>query len=151
MAEPAKPAYQDNPEVLHESSDVSVKGILRFGAILAITAVVIHFALYGLLVYYDRRETAPTASPPPRAEEPPPEPRLRVAPRADLTAMRNAEERVLRSYVWVDREKNIARVPIERAMEAVVEKGLPARKQVEPRQAQEPAGKQAPPAAGTRP
>ena len=150
MAEPAKPAYQDNPEVLHESSDVSVKGILRFGGILAITAVVIHVALYGLLVYYDRREISPTTAPP-RAEEPPPEPRLRVTPRADLTAMRSAEERVLQSYGWVDREKKIARVPIERAMEAIVERGLPARKQVDRQQTKEPAGKQAPPTAGTRP
>ena len=61
MAEPAKPTYQDNPEVLHESSDVSVKGILRFGIIMTIAALVIHLALYGLLVYYDRREAAPPA------------------------------------------------------------------------------------------
>ena len=149
MAEPAKPAYQDNPEVLHESSDVSVKGILLFGGILAITTLVIHLALYGLLVYYERPATPPSAALRlPRVEEAPPDPRLRVTPRADLAAMRNTEEHVLQSYGWVDREKNIVRVPIERAMEALVKKGLPARKQTEPQAAKAAPGKQASPKDG---
>jgi hypothetical protein len=64
--------------------------------------------------------------------------------------MRAAEERVLQSYGWVDREKNIVRVPIERAMEAIVKKGLPMRKQIERQEGTDPAGKGAPPAAKAR-
>ena len=129
MADSANRAYRDNPEVSHETSDVNVKGILRFAAALTIAAAVIHVALYGLLLYYDQRETrrlVPLSSP--RQEEAPPEPRLRVAPRADLLEMRNAEERVLQSYGWIDRGKNVVRMPIERSMEAIVKRGLPARK-----------------------
>lgn len=149
MAEPPRPTHQDNPEVLHEASDVSVKGILRFGIVLTITAVVIHVVLYFLLLYYDRRETpAPEALRLPRVEEPPPDPRLRVTPRADLAAMRKAEEHVLQSYGWVDREKNIVRVPIERAMQAIVKRGLPVRKQTDQQASNAPAGKAAPPKDG---
>ena len=133
MADALTPAPQDNPEVSHETSDVNVQGILRFALALAVVAVVIHIALYGLLFYYEQRESrraAPSFGP--GKEEPPPEPRLRVAPRADLIEMRAAEDRLLQGYGWVDREKNIARVPIDQAMENVLKRGLPVRKQPAP-------------------
>ncbi len=132
MAEPADGAYRDNPEVSHETADVNVRGIVRFGIGLLLVAVVIHLALYWLIIYYNQREArrwAPFALE--RKDEPPPEPRLRVAPRADLAGMRSAEEQVLHSYGWIDREKNIVRIPIEQGMEIIAKKGLPVRKQAE--------------------
>jgi hypothetical protein len=137
----AESIQRDNPEVSHETADVDVRGILRFGGALAIVAVVIQIALYWLLLYYDRREArrdTPVTSAQSK-EEPPTEPRLRVAPRADLLEMRRAEDQVLNSYGWVDREKNIARVPIERGMEIIVKRGLPMRKQA-PQTTKESAG-----------
>ena len=128
----AESIQRDNPEVSHETADVDVRGILRFGGALTIVAVVIHIALYWLLLYYNQREArreTPTTSAQ-REEEPPPEPRLRVAPRADLLEMRRAEDQVLNSYGWIDREKNIVRVPIERGMEIIAKQGLPVRKQL---------------------
>ena len=137
----AESMQRDNPEVFHETTDVDVRGILRFGGALTIVAVVIHIALYWLLLYYNqreaRRETPITSAQ--RKEEPPPEPRLRVAPRADLLEMRRAEDQVLNSYGWVDRDKNIVRVPIERGMEIIVKRGLPVRKQT-PQPTKESAG-----------
>lgn len=132
MADSAERVYRDNPDVAHEASDVDVKAILGFAAALAVTAVVIHIALYGLLRFYEHRETRRASPVIAQPKEERPEPRLQVSPRADLAALRRAEERLLHSYGWVDREKNIARVPIERAMEMVVQKGLPARKQARP-------------------
>lgn len=130
MAEPAE-MQRDNQEVSHEASDVSARGILIFGAVLAFVGVVIHVALYGLLTYYDRREARRWAAVDSyeRTEEPPPEPRLQVAPRTDLVEMRRAEDRLLQSYGWIDREKGIVRMPIERGMEIIAERGLPVRKQ----------------------
>jgi hypothetical protein len=127
----AESIQRDNPEVSHETADVDVRGILRFGAALALVAVVIHIALYGLLFYYEQpQDGRDTLAPSARIKaEPPPEPRLRVAPRSDLVEMRRAEDQILNSYGWVDREKNMARIPIERAMEIIVKQGLPVRKQ----------------------
>lgn len=138
VAEHVGPEYRDNPEVSHERSDVSTGGILRFALVLASAAVVIHVALYLLLLYYNA--TAPMALPFSSAQgkqEPSPEPRLRVAPRADLSEMRRAEDQALDSYGWVDRDKNIVRIPIAESIERLAEKGLPVRKQ--------PAGEKNPP------
>lgn len=56
----------------------------------------------------------------------PPAPRLQVNPARDILEHRRAEDRVLSGWGWVDAEKGIARIPIDRAMALVVERGLPA-------------------------
>ncbi|HWO42747.1 MAG TPA: hypothetical protein VNO43_13185 [Candidatus Eisenbacteria bacterium] len=121
---------RDNPEVAHERSDVNIQLVLVFGGALLAVALVVHIALYGLLEYYNRgagRAPAAASAPAP-LDEPPPEPRLQVAPRADLARMRAAEEKELETYGWVDRDKQVVRIPIDRAMQLLAERGLPARK-----------------------
>jgi hypothetical protein len=128
---------RQNPDVTHEHSDVNVRVILAFGMALAIAAVVIHVGLYWLLASYKKGEADPT--PPLTAleagDQVPPPPRLRVSPRADLAEMRAAEDRELQTYGWLDREKNVVRIPIDRAMELIAERGLPTRKQSEEKKA----------------
>lgn len=60
----------------------------------------------------------------------PPEPRLQVVPAADLETVRAQEEAALNSYAWIDAPSGLVRIPIDRAMELVAERGLPARLQV---------------------
>jgi hypothetical protein len=57
----------------------------------------------------------------------PPAPRLQVNPARDIAELRLAEDRILDGYGWVDPAKGIARIPIERAMAILAEKGLPPR------------------------
>lgn len=54
------------------------------------------------------------------------EPRLQAAPRADLAAYQAAQQRELSQYGWIDREHGLVRLPIARAMDLLVECGLPA-------------------------
>jgi len=56
-----------------------------------------------------------------------PEPRLQIAPQLDLAAMRTREEAELHSYGWVDRQAGVVRLPIDRAMELMAQRGLPVR------------------------
>jgi hypothetical protein len=121
---------RDNPEVSHERSDVDTRAILGFGVALILTAIVIHLGLYWLLEYYEERSprTAPAVSAPGVEEQIPP-PRLQISPRSDLAEMRAAEDRELTTYGWVDKEKQTVRIPIDRAMELLAERGLPSRKQ----------------------
>jgi hypothetical protein len=54
-------------------------------------------------------------------------PALQANPAADLRAMRLAEEATLHSYGWIDRDRGVIRIPIERAIDLTLDRGLPAR------------------------
>jgi hypothetical protein len=54
----------------------------------------------------------------------PPSPHLQVAPHTDLTRVQASEDAQLGSFGWVDRDKQIARMPIERAIQLLAERGL---------------------------
>jgi hypothetical protein len=56
----------------------------------------------------------------------PPAPRLQVDPALDIFEHRQAEERVLTSYGWVDEKSGVVRIPIERAMALLAERGTTA-------------------------
>jgi hypothetical protein len=56
-----------------------------------------------------------------------PEPRLIVTSGADLAELRAQEDAVLNTYGWVDRRSNVVRIPIQRAMELLAQRGLPVR------------------------
>ena len=65
----------------------------------------------------------------------PPEPRLQgapgheVEPIQELKDLRAAEDALLNSYGWVDRNAGITRIPIERAMDKLLQQGLPVREE----------------------
>jgi hypothetical protein len=54
----------------------------------------------------------------------PPEPRLQVGPKADLERVRAYERGRLETFGWTDRDRQIARIPIERAMQLLAERGI---------------------------
>jgi hypothetical protein len=54
----------------------------------------------------------------------PPPPVLDVHPAARLLEQRSRENASLGSYGWADRERHVARVPIDRAMQLLAERGL---------------------------
>ncbi len=119
-----------NPALAHERSDVNVRGIVTFAAGLFVIAVVVHVLVWWLFTYFAVR--AERMQPPPAplaASRPqlPPEPRLQTAPLRDLQEMRAAEEAILHSYGWVDRQAGVVRIPIERAMQLLAERNLPSR------------------------
>lgn len=54
-------------------------------------------------------------------------PHLQIHPSVELAGLRAREEGELNSFGWVDRNAGIARVPIARAMDLVLQEGLPTR------------------------
>ena len=119
--------------VHHEESDVNIGPILGFGAGLSIVAVFVFFLVWVLFTYLSSREAARVPPQYPMAaterDRLPPEPRLQTNPRQDLSDLRAAEEQILGSYGWVDRNAGVVRIPIEEAMRIVVQKGLPTRQE----------------------
>jgi hypothetical protein len=117
--------------VRYEKSDVQSAKVVRAGVgILALLAVffALMWMLQGVLLRFEQNAQVPPhplASTLARTE--PPLPRLQPNPRADLLALRAKEEAVLETYAWVDKGRGTVRVPIERAMELLAQRGLPAR------------------------
>lgn len=56
-----------------------------------------------------------------------PAPRLQVEPKTDLEILREQEAKSLGSWGWVDKQAGIAQVPIEKAKQMLLAKGLPSR------------------------
>lgn len=57
----------------------------------------------------------------------PPEPRLQALPAKDLAAFREHQSHVTETFGWVDKAAGVARVPVDKAIDMVLEKGLPLR------------------------
>jgi hypothetical protein len=57
----------------------------------------------------------------------PPEPRLQVSAPKDLEQYKAAQDEILNSYGWVDQQAGIVRIPIDKAMDILVQKGFPIR------------------------
>lgn len=117
--------------VRHERSDVNVRAILSVGAGLAAVTMVMAGLVWLLVLLLARSnaDTAPREFPLAATYEQrlPPEPRLQTNPREDLQTLRQAEERLLRTYGWVDKDSGVVRIPIDEAMRLTLERGLPSR------------------------
>jgi len=61
----------------------------------------------------------------------PPEPRLQVSPPIDLIRLRDVEDVTLNNYAWMDQDTGRVRIPIQRAMDLLAERGLPSRSAAE--------------------
>jgi hypothetical protein len=102
--------------------------------ILAVVLVVI-FGLIGLLYsFLNASQVAGSAPPPPLLEEAqglPPGRLLQRDPKQDRQEMSTEQDAILNNYGWVDKEAGVVRIPIERAIELTLERGLPTREQEE--------------------
>ncbi len=58
-----------------------------------------------------------------------PEPQLETNERTELNKIRMQEEEKLATYDYVDKDAGTVRIPIERAMDLLVQRGLPVRQQ----------------------
>jgi hypothetical protein len=117
------------PEIRHEQQDLSIRAVVIFAVVLALFGGISHVALTALFGrYWDREVRRDTPSPPLReARVEPPAPRLQDQPGLDLEVLRRREERQMNTYGWVDRERGVVSMPIDRAMKLILDRGLPVR------------------------
>jgi len=127
------------PENRFDHGDVNFKALSKFAIGLIITAIFSAGLVLGIFQYLLHREGGVPASriesPAQDARQLPPEPRLEEVPALDLQQMRAAEDQVLHNYAWLDQANGIVRIPIDRAMELIAQRGLPARKESGPQSA----------------
>ena len=112
-----------HPQIGHETTDVDVWAIGRFGAGLAVLCILTLVLLFGLFRYFQARENtnAVTTADPVGVF---PQPQLQKTPQIDLKEIRDAEDQQLATYGWVDKDKGVVRIPIDRAIEMLSKKGL---------------------------
>ena len=125
--DPTKPqAAPEHPG--HETRDVNLRLIVISLLGLTLLIIVSLLAVQGLLVFLNTQQAGNAAPLPPLAQEQmPPEPRLQASPVEDLSILRAEEDAVLNNYGWVNKEAGVVHIPIERAMELTIERGLPVR------------------------
>ncbi len=103
----------------YERSDVNAGGIGLIACGLA--ACVVAVPLLMPLVFPQSMQRGPPADPPPLRGD---APRLQVAPTKELQHFRSAEQQRLDGYGWIDRDRNIVRIPVTRAIERLVDTGI---------------------------
>ena len=113
----------------HETCEVNAKKIVVAGAVLLLLTFLCMLAMVWVFDYLEQRQAAQDTPVPDFAVNRPlpPEPRLQVTPLQDLQAIVAAEDAELDSYGWVDRDQGAVRIPISRAMELLLQRGLPTR------------------------
>jgi hypothetical protein len=92
--------------------------ILLVAGVLVFLAVSIG-SLWGIFV-----SAVPNRTPAPAQQ--PPQPRLLANPPAELDAILSAQRAKLSGYQWIDREKGIVSIPIDRAMQIIIARGIDA-------------------------
>lgn len=128
---------QRNPGLEFEHQDLSPSGVYAFLGGLAVAGIVIYFVLLGLYHFMDAYERShqPPQNPlvktevdtrhvsPQRIQEFP-QPRLETNERTEIDDFLLKEEQTLDSYGWVDQKAGVVRIPIERAMQLIAQRGL---------------------------
>lgn len=130
----------DQHDLQPESSGITPKPIIMFLVILTVATILVFFIIEGLLYGFRKMEQADapqpvTALPEGRDRRYPPEPRLQGAPAPgealsplplqDLKDFRARIEERAGSYGWVVKDSGIAHIPLDRAKELILERGLP--------------------------
>jgi hypothetical protein len=127
----------------YETRDTNTRSVLWFAAVLFLTVAATLISMRGLFSYYSTSQPlGPAASPFDSSRALPPEPRLQVTPAVDLNEMRESQEEILQSYAWLDKAIGKVRVPIDRAMDLLLQRGLPVRQSAPPQTGTAPAGKE---------
>ena len=117
-----------DPSEEYEHKDADTSSLLKFGLGLVIILIVVLFSMKGMFSFFAKSQPlGPPASPFENARVLPPQPRLQAKPGADLRSYCGDQMQKLNTYGWVDPENGVVRIPIDRAIDATIEHGLPAR------------------------
>lgn len=113
----------------YEKSDASPRGLVYFVLFIAAILAVTSLLLIWLFKHYERAENPGSfvAAPFAGARPLPPAPRIQADPGVDEQDYWQSQQNLLNTYGWIDRQNGIVRLPIDRAMELLLQRGLPTR------------------------
>jgi hypothetical protein len=127
---PVPPMTTDH---VHEESDVAIRPLALFLVFLVLGLVLVAVTMSWMFGWFlattnIQSNFTPVIKPP---EVEFTAPALQVSPRRDLQLLREREAQILQATEWIDPAQGVVRIPIERAMEVVAERGFPRWPQVD--------------------
>lgn len=132
MAEHSHTPPGGNP-IEHELTDAQASPIVKFLLVLVIVSISVAGLMVVFYNFLEGREAREKTARYPLAagvERPlPPPPRLQTYPFEDIKDLRQEQDRLIERYQWVDKSAGVVRIPVERAIEVLAERGLPYRQQ----------------------
>ena len=123
----------ENLDTAHEETDINIGAIVWFVVVLTAIVLASDVAMWGLfkgLAYYEAKHDPPVSPLFLPAGRPLPAPGLQTTPWTDLKRYRAEAQLYLHSYGWVNEKAGVARIPIEKAKEMLLQQGLPVRPDV---------------------
>ena len=121
------------PGAKYEHTDIDVAIGYKFALWLAIAMFVsvgIVYATFFLFAGRENRASEAAQKYPLAAgmeQKMPPSPNLQTQPFRDVYQLRAEENKKLLEYGWVDKDGGVTHIPIDRAMEVMLQRGFPAR------------------------
>jgi hypothetical protein len=117
---PTRSPIEPNPDPKINLADTNIRRVIIAAIAIVALTLLSMFTCMLILDYLSRNEARSEGT---RRAAPFPAqgPELQVTPRADLQAVRAAEQSQLSGYGWVDRNTGVVRLPIERAMQLIAE------------------------------
>jgi hypothetical protein len=117
----------------YEHTDIDVNIGYKFALWLFVSMLVSLGIVYGTFWFFEGRAQSanaaaqkyPLAAGMPHKE--PPTPNLQKQPFKDVYTLHLGENERLTTYGWVDKEGGVTRIPIDRAMEVMLQRGFPSR------------------------
>lgn len=125
--------YGPNPPgAKYEHTDIDASVGYKFALWLTVAMFISFGIVYGVFWFFEGRERAanqaamkyPLAAG--QAKEPP-MPNLQTQPFRDVHILRQAEAAKLGAYGWVDKDGGVTHIPIDRAIEVMLQRGFPTR------------------------
>lgn len=115
--------HESRPGYEHE--DASPRGVLFAGIGLMVLMVLSLAIVAGLFSVFRQNQIRAYGNGPTPTAVQPVGPGLQVDPAADMQAVHATQEAKLNSYGMMDKEEGMIHMPIEKAMESIVEDGMP--------------------------
>jgi hypothetical protein len=114
------------PPPAYETRDANTKGVLGFLVVLFVVINLILLGTWRLFRHFSVADLPPaSASAFANVRQLPSSPELQVHAREEFLKIYAEQQKALSNYAWEDRQAGTVRIPIDRAMDLLLEKGLP--------------------------
>jgi hypothetical protein len=109
----------------YEVRDVTAKTLAGLGVMLCLALVLLGALVWAFMAGLAAGQTSVASTAAVQRATDAPAPQLQTDPAGDLAKKRAAEDSVLNSYGWIDRQQGTVRIPIDRAMDLLATRKEP--------------------------